>query len=238
MTKFEKLKATSLVESITEMLRGKILSGELEPGDRLPAEREIAEQLGVSRSSLHQAVLQLESEGFLRIEPRRGTVVADYRKHPTPQSLSALCTYGSVELAEPIFKDMMDTRLWLETECARRACTNIYPSTLEEMQEIANRLETENVDLPQLIYRYHYLLTQASGNSLFSIMFRAFEPVIITLITRHYSLQALDIHAAAEMHKELLDHIAAKDEAAAVDCIRRLLGQGVTVLERKYHKDS
>ena len=237
MTKFDKLIATSLVENITELLRGKILSGELQPGDRLPAERDIAEQMGVSRSSLHQAILQLESEGFLKIEPRRGTVVADYRKYPTPQSLSALFNYGSVELDEPIFKDMMDFRLWVETECARRACTNIYASTMREMRDIANRLESENVELPKLIYRYHYLLTQASGNSIFSMLFRAFEPVLLTLIARHYSLQAVDIHEAANMHKELLECIEAKDEHKAADCVRRILLQGVTVLERKYRED-
>ena len=237
MTKFDKLIATSLVENITELLRGKILSGELQPGDRLPAERDIAEQMGVSRSSLHQSILQLESEGFLKIEPRRGTVVADYRKYPTPQSLSALFNYGSVELDEPIFKDMMDFRLWVETECARRACTNIYASTMREMRDIANRLESENVELPKLIYRYHYLLTQASGNSIFSMLFRAFEPVLLTLIARHYSLQAVDIHEAANMHKELLECIEAKDEQKAADCVRRLLLQGVSVLERKYRED-
>lgn len=237
MIKFDKLKATSLVENITDVLRGEILSGELKCGEWLPAERDIAEQMGVSRSSLHQAVLQLESEGFLRIEPRRGTVVADYRKYPTPQSLSALFNYGSVELDEPLFKDMMDFRLWVETECARRACTNIYASTMREMRDIANRLESENVELPKLIYRYHYLLTQASGNSIFSMLFRAFEPVLLTLIARHYSLQAVDIHEAANMHKELLDRIEAKDEQKAADCVRRILLQGVTVLERKYRED-
>ena len=237
MIKFDKLKATSLVENITDVLRGEILSGELKCGEWLPAERDIAEQMGVSRSSLHQAVLQLESEGFLKIEPRRGTVVADYRKYPTPQSLSALFNYGSVELDEPIFKDMMDFRLWVETECARRACTNIYASTMREMRDIANRLESENVELPKLIYRYHYLLTQASGNSIFSMLFRAFEPVLLTLIARHYSLQAVDIHEAANMHKELLDRIEAKDEQKAADCVRRILLQGVTVLERKYRED-
>ena len=237
MIKFDKLKATSLVENITDVLRGEILSGELKCGEWLPAERDIAEQMGVSRSSLHQAVLQLESEGFLKIEPRRGTVVADYRKYPTPQSLSALFNYGSVELDEPLFKDMMDFRLWVETECARRACTNIYASTMREMRDIANRLESENVELPKLIYRYHYLLTQASGNSIFSMLFRAFEPVLLTLIARHYSLQAVDIHEAANMHKELLDRIEAKDEQKAADCVRRILRQGVSVLERKYRED-
>ena len=146
-------------------------------------------------------------------------------------------TYGSEELDEPLFHDLMDIRRWVEVESARRACTNIYESTLREMREIANRLDAENVGVAQLIYRYHYMLTQASGNSIFAMMFRAFEPVLMVLITRHYSLQAVDLQEAAAMHKELLDHIEAKDEDAAANCVERILAQGVNVLERKYKQD-
>ena len=236
MTSFERLSAVSLTENISRAILGKILSGELRPGEWLPAERDMAEQLGVSRSSLHHAVLQLESQGFLRIEPRRGTVVADYRTHPTPQSLSALVGYGSIEIDEPLFRDMMDARIWLETGCARRACRNIYDSTLEDMQAIADRIETERDDLPGIVYRYHYMLTQASGNSIFSMMFRAFEPVITTLVTRYYTMRGADIAAEAAMHKELLDHIRAKDEDAAAECVERMLRLGMSELERKYEK--
>lgn len=236
MTNFERLSAEPLTERIARALLGKILSGELRPGEWLPAERDMAEQLGVSRSSLHHAVLQLESQGFLKVEPRRGTVVADYRKHPTPQSLSALVGYGSIEIDEPLFHDMMDARIWLETGCARRACRNIYDSTLEEMQAIADRMEDERDDLPGIVYRYHYMLTQASGNSIFSIMFRAFEPVITTLITRYYTMRNADIAAEAAMHKELLDHIRAKDEDAAAECVERMLRLGMSELGRKYEK--
>ena len=236
MVSFERLGAESLIDRIRGELVGKILSGELHPGDRLPPERDMAEQMGVSRSSLHQAVLQLETQGFLKIESRRGTVVADYRKHPTPQSLSALLGYGSIEIDEPLFRDMMDARIWLETGCARRACRNIYDSTLEEMQAIADRMEDERDDLPGIVYRYHYMLTQASGNSIFSIMFRAFEPVITTLITRYYTMRNADIAAEAAMHKELLDHIRAKDEDAAAECVERMLRLGMSELGRKYEK--
>lgn len=55
---FEKIGATSLTDTIYKSLLGKILSGEWKPGDWFPAERDIAEQMGVSRSSLHHAVLQ------------------------------------------------------------------------------------------------------------------------------------------------------------------------------------
>lgn len=55
------------------------------------------------------------------------------------------------------------------------------------MSSIASRIAPGAEDLPGMIYRYHYLLTQASGNSLFSMMFRAFEPVLTTLITAYYT---------------------------------------------------
>lgn len=236
MTNFERLSAVSIKESIADALLGKIISGELQPGDRLPAERDMAEQMGVSRSSLHHAVLQLETQGFLKIESRRGTVVADYRKYPTPQSLSALVGYGSEEINEPLFHDLMDARIWLESGCARRACRNIYESTLEEMQSIAERIETETDNLPGIIYRYHYLLTQASGNSVFSMMFRAFEPVITTLITRYYTMRNADIPAEAAMHLELLEYIRAGDEDAAAECVERMLRLGMDELGRRYRK--
>ena len=234
---FEKIASVSLTDNIYKSLLAKILSGEWKPGDFFPAERDIAEQMGVSRSSLHHAILQLERDGFVRVLARKGTQVADYRKKPTPQSLSAIMDYGSENLDEPLFHDLMDIRRLVEMECARRACTNIYPGTLREMREIADRLAEENAAVPELIYRFHYMLTQASGNSIFAMMFRAFEPVLLVLISRHYSLQAVDLKEAAAMQQELLDHIEARDEEAAAECVERLLAQGVHVLERKYRQE-
>ena len=106
---FDRTKAASLTESVVQTLLGKILSGDLRAGDWLPTERELAEQLGVSRSSVHLAVLELAGKGFLETVPRRGTVVCDYRKHPTPDSLPLLMSYGAVELEQALFSDMMET---------------------------------------------------------------------------------------------------------------------------------
>ena len=128
----------------------------------------------------------------------------------------------------------MALRQLVESECARLASANIYPSTLAEMREIAEELDAEGADLSDLIYRYHYLLTQASGNSVYSMIFRGFETVIKVLVARHFSLQAMDIREAVIMHRELLYHITKKDEASAVACIRRILRQGVDVLEERY----
>ena len=105
----DKTNSQSLTESVVQLFLGKILSGEWKAGDRLSPEREIAAQLGVSRSSVHLAILELAGKGFLESIPRQGTVVCDYRKYPTPGSLPLLMSYGSVDLGKDLFSDMMDT---------------------------------------------------------------------------------------------------------------------------------
>ena len=236
MSMFEKVSPMSLCESAMQALRSKILSGELKAGEWLPAERDMAEQMGISRSSLHQAILELEYQGFVSIVPRRGTVVCDYRKYPTPQSLGALMSNDSLELDKSLFDDMMDFRLWLESECARCACRNIFSSTLEEMQQIVEELTKPGADVPDLVYSFHYKLTQASGNSLYSMVFRGFEPVLRATIEHHYSVKADDIRESARMRQVLLEHIKNRDEKAAADCVTAIIRQGINVLEERYEK--
>ncbi|MBP3700991.1 MAG: FadR family transcriptional regulator [Lachnospiraceae bacterium] len=234
MSTFDKLTAPSLSNAATQALLSKILSGELNIGDWLPAERDLAEQMGISRSTLHQAVLDLEGKGFLSIIPRRGTMVRDYRKNPTPLSLDTLMRYGSIQLERSLFYDMMDTRLMLESECARCACTHIYESTAQEMQSLIDEMTVDNPSKAEAVYQFHYKLTQASGNSVYSMIFRGFETVLLNLIHKHYDQLPQDIVTAAAQHQLLLEAILAKDEAAAVTHVRDIISQGICVVEAPY----
>ena len=227
-------KNDSVAAKAAKELLSKILSGELKAGLYLPTEREMAEQMGISRASVHQALLELELQGFVSILPRHGTVVKDFRKQPTPQSLEALMSSDSLELDRSLFDDMMDTRLWLESECARRACTHIYDSTLGEMRKLVQDMTRPGADLSDTVYRFHYRLVQASGNSLYSMIFRGFEPVLRNMIRHHYAVHPEDIESSAAMRSELLDCIEAKEEEKAADCVCRIIRQGIRVLEERY----
>ena len=162
MADFGKITALSLKEVCVKEILTKILSGELKPGNRLPPERELAELMGISRSSVNHGIMELENMGFLTITPRRGTIVNDYRTHPTPQSLAAVMRYSSVEMEEDLFSDLMATRLLIEGESARLACYNIYDTTLQKMQKLVAELAREPEDPTDILYRFHYLLTAAS----------------------------------------------------------------------------
>lgn len=234
MAAFGKISAPSLKEICVQEILTKILSGELKPGDRLPPEREMAEAMGISRSSVNHGVMELEAMGFLTITPRRGTIVNDYRRHPTPQSLAAVMRYSSVEMEQSLFSDLMATRVLIEVESARLACTNIYDTTLEKMQSLVDALSQEPEDPTEILYRFHYLLTAASGNSVYSMIYRGFETVLCTLIRQHYSMRGEDIKESAQLHGALLDAIIRKDEQAAQGLARQILTQGITVLQERY----
>lgn len=234
MAEFGKIIAPSLKEVCVQEILTRILSGELKPGDRLPPERELAEAMGISRSSVNHGIMELEAMGFLSITPRRGTVVNDYRTHPTPQSLAAVMRYSRAEMEQSLFSDLMATRLLIEVESARLACRNIYDTTLKKMQLLVNELAQEPKDPTEILYRFHYLLTAASGNSVYSMIYRGFETVLCTLIRQHYSMRGEDIKESARLHGELLDAIIRKDEQAAQELAHRILTQGITVLQERY----
>jgi len=233
MSAFGKISAPSLKDSCMQAILTKILSGELKPGDRLPAERELAEAMGVSRSSVNHSIVELEAMGFLTVEPRRGTVVNDYRSRPTPQSLDAVMRYSSVEMDRELFSDLMATRLLIESECARLACRNIYESTLEKMQAMVDKLAAEPADPTELLYQFHYRLVQASGNTIYSMIYRGFETVLRNLIRQHYSMRSEDIREAVQLHQQLLDAIRSADEQAAMEAAHRILTHGITALEEE-----
>ena len=237
MAEFKKIKTASLTDSAVQVLITKILSGELEIGSFLPPERNLAEMLGISRSSLHQAILELEYLGFVSIVPRRGTIVSDYRKFPTPQSLSVIMSYGSLKLDRALFDDMMDLRIWLESECARRACVNIYEKTYNEMLDIIDSLTEPEADIAKLLYSFHYKLTLASGNSLYSMIYRGFEQMLVASMKRHYDLRHDDIAEAAQMRRELMNYIKNNQPDEAADCVCRIIRQGISVIEEIYNID-
>ena len=233
---FEKISTVSVQENVTQVLLKKILSGEIKPGEKLPSERELASLMGVSRGTLHQAILDLASKGFLEILPRHGTVVNDYREKQTPQSLSVVMSYGSDSLSRPLFLDLMATRRLLEVECARLSCSNIYPTTLEKMKEIVEELATEqDIRLASdLIFRFHYTLVKASGNSIYSMVYRGFESILQTLIQKHYALRPGDLQETITLNRALVESIEKKDEEKAMLLTRELLDLGVDTLKEKY----
>ena len=136
---FRQIQAPTLRELFVDQVIGMIFSGELKVGDRLPSERELSEQMHISRSMVHTGLEDLERMGFVRMEARRGNYIEDYARHGNFETLMALAKYGG-EIDHAIESSLVEARSscvpsrtgcappWMQvraTPCMRSGCADL-----------------------------------------------------------------------------------------------------------------
>ena len=108
---FEPLYAPSLKDLFVQKLQGMILSGELPMGEKLPSERELCQQMGVSRAVVNGGITELARQGFLEVRPRQGAYVADYRRDGNMETLMAIMDYNGGMLGKEEIRKIVDLLL-------------------------------------------------------------------------------------------------------------------------------
>src|SRR6202049_1446374 len=88
------VRTSRLYEQIVQQVQESIHKGALKPGDQLPPERELAQQFGVSRTAVREAVKALREKGLVEAYPGRGTFITDGTSHAIRQSLDRVAKVG------------------------------------------------------------------------------------------------------------------------------------------------
>jgi GntR family transcriptional repressor for pyruvate dehydrogenase complex len=210
---------------VFEQLRDLIYIGRLKPGERLPAERSLAETMGVSRPTIREAVSRLASQGLLTQRQGQGTFVSSVAGEKDRNPLSVLL--GGEAGAS---LHLLEVRLGLECNAAvlaARRATEEDLALLEESLEAIRAL----TDAGQTAYRedvyFHMRIAFASKN-----------PVQINLMKHFYDLLLLGIRDNLEhlyrnpnnrqliraQHEGILTAIKGRDTQAAFDAMRRHIG--------------
>lgn len=214
-----------LKNSFRETMQSRILSGELKPGDRLPAERELAKEMGISRGSVNQGILDLERMGFLRVVPRKGTYVAEYVRNATPQTLAAIMSHDSALVDGDLFRDLMSMRILIERECVRLACRNMNESNMQTLESAASKVAAASYDaLVDALYDYHHTLVDISGNAAYALIFQSFELMLRNMIRVHYKSEH-ELRRGLPLYEQLSSSIENRNEEEADRLILSILTQ-------------
>src|SRR5438045_5906772 len=91
------VRSSRLYEQIVQQVEESIQKGDLKTGDQLPPERELAQQFGVSRTAVREAVKALREKGFVEAYPGRGTFIMETSSHPIRLSLDRMVKAGQAE---------------------------------------------------------------------------------------------------------------------------------------------
>ncbi len=193
----EPVKKTRLYEDITDQLLGLIKGGSLKPGDRLPSERQLSEELKVSRTAIREALRSMESIGYLNSRPGEGTFVRSV-------TLDNVITPFSVMLAQDkkLMRELVHVREILETEIAALAAKNITPeggarldASIEHMrEEIAaggNGLSGDN--------EFHNELADIADNSAMTLILELCSELLS-------QSRAATLDIPGQPKKSLIDH--------------------------------
>src|SRR6267378_403434 len=126
---YKLVRTSRLYEQIVQQIEESILKGDLKPGDQLPAERELAQRFGVSRTAVREAVKALREKGLVEAYSGRGTFVTDGTSQAVRQSLDLMLRIGQQEGP----KYLAELRQILEPEIAALAAKRIEEQLLGTM---------------------------------------------------------------------------------------------------------
>ena len=226
---FHSIEPRRLYRQIADQIRALIGKGEVAPGARLPAERDLARQLGVSRPSLREALIALEVEGLLDVRVGSGIYVSQ----PGERARAA-----EIDGASGPF-EVIRARWMIEGECAAlaarqgtgaqlRAIRNAHANLLREAKRHHNPLDADRA--------FHVAIAQASGNSALELVVQTLWDQRVGPLYRALETKLEYPAMAAETtgeHEAVLAAIVERDPAAARTAMRRHMD----MTKKRYSKD-
>lgn len=227
------INADSLKDVFIKRFEQLILSGHYPICQRLPSERELAQQLGVSRPVVHEGLVDLAVRGLVVMKPRVGTFVADYRRMGSLALLNSLISSASGDLDPALVQGLLQLRYLLEVEAAQLAAVHHSEADLALFNELLDReagIDLGDLDaVADLDFEFHHLLTLASGNPLFAMLIKSCEPAYKNLTRRFFEMDGM-AKMAFDFHEALVLAIRERDGEQAVLVMKRLLMHGASVL--------
>ncbi|MGT2784212.1 FadR/GntR family transcriptional regulator [Streptococcus merionis] len=224
-----------LADRTADLLVDYIVKFQLEPGDRLPNEYELATSLEVGRSTIREAVRRLVARNILEVRQGSGTYVSS-RRGVADDPLG----FSFIKDTYQLTQDLFEIRLLLEPRVAAKAAQNATDEDCQRLLDLVERIE-ESYDLGtedhvQLDVELHSLLTKMSGN----LALDSLLPVIhqsISLINHNFSNQFMQEDSRAA-HRAILEAVCDRDAVRAYDAMLRHILSVSSDFEKNQHGDS
>jgi GntR family transcriptional regulator, transcriptional repressor for pyruvate dehydrogenase complex len=217
------VRSSRLYEQIVQQVEDSIQKGTFKAGDKLPPERDLAQQFGVSRTAVREAVKALREKGLAEAYPGRGTFITESSPYSMRQSLDRMLKMGQPEG----FSYLAEVREILEPEIAALAADRVDAEDLASMREQIGIMDTARKDPDAFIEAdldFHLTLAEAAAN-----------PLILSLIDsivgllREQRMGIFQVEGGPERgqyhHKRILEAVEHRDSTGAREAMKAHLRQ-------------
>lgn len=209
------LSRTPITHSVARKIQAMILSGELKPGSKIPSQRTFSEDLGVSRASLREALLTIETLGLIRTEPGRGTFVtgADGSDRRGMENWRYADSYPA--------HDVFAGRVVLESKLARFAARHSSKRLVEALTAATDEME-ESWEAHDLVAhveadkRFHSAIAHGCGNRVLITLYETVCELMYETQRQPIPMTAPGrMRASIGEHREIISAIIAGDGTTA-----------------------
>jgi len=226
-----------LVDRVVNEIQRVIVSGQLEPGMKLLPERELADELGVSRTVIREAVRILVAKGLLETKPGVGTIVRQVTSDQIVEPLSLLLRTQEEGVS---IEHLHQVRHMLEIEIAGLAALQATEDDIAELTDILDKMEAV-LDIPEAFVTvdadFHHGLAKTTHNPLLIILLDSIRDLmqeVRLLATRHPDLR----QNVMPDHRKILAHLAANDPEGARQAMEEHLEHALRFQEELLEADT
>lgn len=216
-------------EHVVAQIQDKILDGELRIGAKLPSERELVEILGVSRTSVREALRALEAMGVIEAHggsgPDAGSVVAGRSSQALSNLLRLHVALAGINLA-----DLIGIRVQLERPAAAGAARNSTPADIARLRELNDGMRSpalRSEQFNELDTEFHVSIARASGNALAATLMQALRDAVKSEMVAAFAVID-DWRATADGLVDEHEDIIAAIEAGDADRAAELVADHIT----------
>jgi GntR family transcriptional repressor for pyruvate dehydrogenase complex len=226
---FRAVRRGRVYEEVVRQIQDFIASGQLKPGDRLPPERELAQRLEVSRSSLRDAIRTLELVGLVRSRQGEGTVICDV----SPESLLGPLS-AALGRKRELVNELLDVRRMIEPRLAARAAAHATPEQIARLEDALHRQGLKLKRQESAVEEdseFHYTIALAARNQ---VVLKIVDMLMDLLRdSREGGLQVAGrLERSFKGHRRILRAIRLHDTRAAEAAMRRHLREIEDVISR------
>ena len=220
---YKVVQTSRLYQQIVQQIEESIDKGELKEGDQLPAERDLAQQFGVSRTAVREAVKTLREKGLVEAYAGRGTFITNGSTNSIRNTLDRMIRNGPLEGTV----HLAEMREILEPEIAFLAAKRADQETISAMQESISVMDAARRDPEAFIegdLDFHLALAEAAGNPLILSLIDSIVGLLREQRMRTYYTEG-GPERGQYHHKRILEAIEHRDPQGARDAMRAHLRQ-------------
>ncbi|SRR5581483_949382 len=210
----ETLKRTpGLVERTESQLEKLIVSGSYRPGQRMPSERELGQQLGVSKTVVREAIRSLAARGLVEVRPGSGTYTRQVSDEMVTRPVALLLRSSVLDV-----EHIHEVRVSLEMQIAGLAALRASEEDVAGMQQAIAALEVPDIApmaFAEADVAFHKRLAEGARNPLFSVLANALNDVMIDIRLLAYAANPQSVERAVYYHSWILDAVRRHDADGA-----------------------